>query len=88
MSAVCGLWLFSGFWVTIFQCRPVRAVYDHKLAAGAHCVSFGQFVFIYELLNALIDVCILALPVYMVRKLQLPTRRKLQVISIFLMGGL
>lgn len=88
MSAVCILWLITGFWVTLFQCRPARAVYDLKLAAGAHCVAYGQFVFIYTLLNALIDACILALPVFMVRKLQLPTRRKLQVISIFLTGGL
>ena len=88
MLVVCSLWLFSGFWVSVFQCQPARAVYDLKLAAGAHCVSFGQFVFIYELLNALIDVCILALPIFMVRKLQLPTRRKLQVIFIFLIGGL
>lgn len=88
MSALCGAWLFTGFWVIIFQCQPPRAVYDLKLAPKAHCVSFGPFVFVYELINALIDVCILALPIFMVRKLQLQTRRKLQIMSVFLMGGL
>ena len=88
LSAICGLWLFSGFWVTIFQCRPVRAVYDRKLAASAHCVAFGQFAFVHELINALTDLCILALPIFVIRKLQMPTRQKLQIMSIFLLGGL
>lgn len=88
ISTVCVLWLFAGFWVVIFQCRPVRAVYDVTLAATAHCIPFAPFVFTYELINALIDVFILVLPVVMVRKLKLQTRQKLQVMSVFLMGGL
>ena len=87
LSTICALWLFAGFWVVIFQCRPVRAVYDVTIV-DAHCIQFGPFVFIYELINALIDISILALPVFMVRRLQLQLRRKLQVMSMFLMGGL
>lgn len=86
--AISAMLMFACFWFVIFQCRPVRAVYDLSLAATADCIPFGEVVFIYELANALIDVSILALPVYMVRKLQMPTRQKLQVISIFAMGGL
>ena len=82
------MWLFAGFWVILFQCRPVRAVYDVKLAAEAHCFAFAPFVFTYELINALIDVSILALPIFMVPRLQMKPRRKLQVISIFLLGAL
>ncbi|KAL8983102.1 MAG: hypothetical protein Q9205_002565 [Flavoplaca limonia] len=52
------------------------------------CFPFARFVFTYELTNALIDVAILALPMYMVRKLQMRTRQKIQVMSIFAMGGL
>lgn len=88
MSALCVAWLISGFWVTIFQCRPVRAVYDLKAAAGAHCISFKNFAFAHEVINTLTDICILALPLFMIRKLQLPTRRKVQLVSIFLTGGL
>ncbi|KAL8893469.1 MAG: hypothetical protein Q9192_005230 [Flavoplaca navasiana] len=88
ISAICAMWMFAGFWVIIFQCRPVRAVYDTSLAATADCFPFARFVFTYELTNALIDVAILALPMYMVRKLQMQTRQKIQVMSIFAMGGL
>ncbi|KAI4263331.1 MAG: hypothetical protein L6R42_001521 [Xanthoria sp. 1 TBL-2021] len=88
ISAICAMWMFAGFWVIIFQCRPVRAVYDTSLAATADCFPFARFVFTYELTNALIDVSILVLPIYMVRQLQMETRQKLQVISIFAMGGL
>lgn len=87
ISTLCGLWLFAGLWVIIFQCRPVRAVYDVTLAAEAHCIAFAPFVFTYELINALLDISILAMPIFVVRKLQLQTRRKVQVVSIFLMGG-
>jgi hypothetical protein len=51
-------------------------------------VEFGHFVFIYELLNACLDVAILALPALIVPRLQLSTRRKAQVLAMFLLGGL
>jgi len=90
LTTLCVLWLFSGFWVTIFQCTPVRAVYDFSPSAqlNAKCLDFGQFVFIYELLNACIDVAILALPAFVVPGLHLPLRQRIQVMAIFLMGGL
>ena len=88
VSAVCVMWMLATCWVVVFQCRPIRAVYNPSLAATADCVSFAWFVFTSELTNALIDVSILALPIYMVRKLQMKTRRKIQVISVFAMGGL
>jgi len=90
LMSVCALWLFSGFWVILFQCTPIRAVYDFSPAvqANKHCVEFGQFVFFYELLNACIDVAILALPAFIVPRLQLSTPRKVQVMAIFLLGGL
>ncbi|KAI4220168.1 MAG: hypothetical protein LQ349_008157 [Xanthoria aureola] len=66
VSAVCVMWMLATCWVIVFQCRPIRAVYNTSLAATADCVSFAWFVFTSELTNALIDVCILALPIYMV----------------------
>lgn len=82
------MWMFASFWVIIFQCRPVRAVYDPSIAATAECIPFARFVFTSELTNALIDVSILALPICMVRKLQMQTRQKLQVMFVFAIGGL
>jgi hypothetical protein len=90
LTALCALWWFAGFWVILFQCTPIRAVYDFSPAiqAKARCVEFGHFVFIYELLNACLDVTILALPALIVPRLQLSTRRKAQVLAMFLLGGL
>jgi multisubunit Na+/H+ antiporter MnhE subunit len=88
ITGVCVLWLFSGFWVTIFQCTPYRAVFDFSLKPIAKCLDFGTFVFVYELLNASIDVTILVLPVLVIPKLQLKLRQKIQVLMIFFMGGL
>jgi hypothetical protein len=90
LTTLCVMWWFSGFWVILFQCSPVRAVYDYSpsVQAKARCVQFGHFVFFYELLNACLDVAILALPALVIPKLQLSFRRKVQVMLIFLMGGL
>jgi hypothetical protein len=74
--------------VTIFQCTPYRAVFDFSLKPIAKCLDFGTFVFVYELLNASIDVTILVLPVLVIPKLQLKLRQKIQVLMIFFMGGL
>lgn len=88
LTSLCVLWLLSGFWVTIFQCTPWRAVFDFSLQPTAHCISFGTFVFVYELLNGCLDVAILAIPAIIVPKLCLGTRRKIQVLMVFFTGAL
>ncbi|PVI01492.1 hypothetical protein DM02DRAFT_613657 [Periconia macrospinosa] len=89
VTTLCVLWLFSGFWTILFQCTPVRAVYDFSPAiqAKASCVKFGQFVFLTEILNSCLDVIILALPAFVVPSLHLSVRQRIQVMVVFLMGG-
>lgn len=53
-----------------------------------HCYNFNSFFLAMELMNLFLDVAILALPIKMILGLQLPTRKKVVIGCIFLLGGL
>ena len=76
----------------IFQCTPVDALWKYEVQfdplAGAKCLTPGKLILGLEITNVICDLLILALPVYMVRTLQMKGTRKLGVIGIFLLGGL
>lgn len=74
--------------VVIFQCHPVKAAWDPLRTSKNQCLLFGSFVLGYEASNIAIDLAILCLPIYMIRRLQLPARRKWTLSFIFLLGGL
>ena len=90
VGILCVLWFTVVLIVTIFQCHPVKAAWDELLVVDGkgHCMPAGTYIFSYELTNVFTDVCILCMPIYMIKKLQLPLRRKITVCGIFLLGGL
>lgn len=89
ITALCVAWFIAGFPVIIFECTPYYAVYNLTVQAiTGYCFPFGNFVLTYELLNSLLDISILVLPVSMIRKLQLPLKRKIKVSAVFLLGRL
>ncbi|MCJ1427400.1 hypothetical protein MMC29_005303, partial [Sticta canariensis] len=65
-----------GVFFTIFQCKPIEAAYNITLVSIAKCMPYGALVFGFELSNLILDVFILALPVFVIQALQLETRRK------------
>lgn len=71
LSALCLMSLLVGISVTMFGCRPVAANYHVTFPTKDHCVPFGIFMFLMELINALLDVAILAMPCFIIPKLQL-----------------
>lgn len=89
VGALCLVWLVVCLFLIIFQCSPVPAAWRVMMRlSGARCIPATRIVFGAELANVLLDILILALPIYMVRRLQLPRRRKVVVGGIFLLGGL
>ena len=85
----CGAWSIVSFFVTIFQCSPIYALWDVELQrTTGKCMAAATVVLGIELSNVLLDVVILALPVVMVSRLQLAASRKFSIICIFLLGGL
>lgn len=82
------MWCFAMTVVIVFQCHPVEAAWDPLRRSEHQCLLFTEFVLGYELSNVILDIAILCLPIYAVRRLHLPARQKLMIILIFLLGGL
>ncbi len=72
---------------TIFQCLPVRAIWD-KTVHHPKCINSKAFWFSYAMINIASDVTILALPIRQILKLQLSWKDKLGLMGVFLMGSL
>ncbi|KAL8723797.1 MAG: hypothetical protein Q9181_007189 [Wetmoreana brouardii] len=87
ISALCVMWFIAGLLVLIFGCNPIAANYVVTYPTKNHCVPFGFFTFLLELLNSLIDVSILAMPCVVIRRLHLSPQQKWQLTGVFLLGA-
>ncbi|KAM0793996.1 hypothetical protein BDR22DRAFT_877109 [Usnea florida] len=76
---------FSLTLVTIFQCRPVKAFWNHDVP-GAKCINLPRFTIVSGVLNLLTDVLILCLPGPMVWSLNTTVAQKITLTGIFLLG--
>ena len=90
LAILCGVWFAVCFLVNIFQCCPINGAWDipMQLDGRATCISYNRFLIGHEASNMLLDACILALPVWMLRRLQLSRAKKFVVGAVFLAGGL
>ena len=71
----------------IFQCRPIQAAWDITIT-DAKCIKFNVEVVIFAVFNVITDVAILILPIPVLWKLQIPMSKKIQLMGVFLTGGL
>lgn len=68
----------------IFQCVPVESNWDKTITP--HCVDLGAELVAVSSLNVLTDAAILALPMPVIWRLKTSPRRKLQLMSMFMLG--
>ncbi|KAI4253448.1 MAG: hypothetical protein LQ352_003690 [Teloschistes flavicans] len=78
-------WAVVHLGLTIFRCNPIAASWN--IALQSKCISSEKIVIGTEAFNSALDFAMLALPVSVVRKLQLPRKQKVSVSAIFLLGG-
>ncbi|KAI4289857.1 MAG: hypothetical protein L6R35_000877 [Caloplaca aegaea] len=73
----------------MFQCRPLAGAWKLELvfSGGATCIVYGDFIVGYEISNMLLDIIILCLPIWQIKRLQLPTAKKLVIGGVFILGG-
>ncbi|KAJ5248351.1 hypothetical protein N7497_008412 [Penicillium chrysogenum] len=72
--------------VDIFQCHPVQYVYDTTIPGGK-CINQGAFFVSTAALNLFTDIMVLAIPIIITARLQMPLRRKVAVCIILCLGG-
>ncbi|CAK7230582.1 hypothetical protein SCUCBS95973_007624 [Sporothrix curviconia] len=74
------------FLVVIFQCAPIR--YNWDTTIEGHCVAQGTFYVATAALTIFTDVLNLALPFWVFLDLKMPTRVKIALLFVFLLGAI
>lgn len=85
--------LVIGYWIgctvaTLTNCIPLQWSWINGLADPRYCFNYNIFWMAAGAGEILLDAIILALPIRAVMRLQMSTRRKVTILSIFLLGGL
>ncbi len=81
------LWFTVALFTNLFQCRPFQAAFDPELLFTDQCINLEAYYRGITASNLCIDVIMLYLPLHMVWGLHLRTRQKIEVSSMFLLGG-
>ena len=72
--------------VFIFQCRPIRGAWDPFIKA--ECVHINDLFIVMSAFNVFSGITTLCLPIPLIWQLQVSKRSKIQLMSIFMLGGL
>lgn len=71
---------------TIFQCTPIEYNWNKKI--HGHCINPPVFWYAHAVWNTAFDIVILALPVPVIRSLQMPKNQKAALFGVFALGAL
>ena len=85
MLAIVFAWTVSIFFANLFLCYPVTALIEAFY--GNKCVNGVAVWFASTISDVIIDIVILAMPIPMVLRLQLPLKQRLGVLVTFLLGA-
>ncbi|RMZ74484.1 integral membrane [Pyrenophora seminiperda CCB06] len=73
--------------ILVFQCIPVSAALHILARLRATCMDRNFVLIAPAVVNVLLDIYVFILPIPILVRLQMPTKRKLGVLSVFLFGG-
>ena len=79
------LWNLISTIIAIFACSP-QAKFWNSLITYGHCLDYDIDVMLTAIFNILTDVLILLLPSRAVWRLQIPTKKKVALVSTFAIG--
>ncbi|KAI0408721.1 hypothetical protein F4802DRAFT_362787 [Xylaria palmicola] len=80
-----GLQAIAIFIVAVFQCIPIAANWDVKVAATAKCVDLSFHVIISSL-TLFTDILVIVLPFWIFLGLKLPLAARIAIIGVFITG--
>lgn len=85
--AIVLAWGIAFFFLYLFQCTPVNANWTTYAGTNRHCLPV-TLNYANAISTIVTDVMILTMPLPMIWGLQLPTRRKIALSGVFLLGAL
>ncbi|KAH8645969.1 hypothetical protein BGZ60DRAFT_465291 [Tricladium varicosporioides] len=74
--------------VTTLQCFPIQMMWDLTGQAKGHCINSEAYFYFVAVFNILLDICVLILPIKILRHIQRPTRDKIVLFAVFSFGAL
>lgn len=77
-----------GTTATIFDCWPMKWSWISSLSLAPYCLNFNIFWFVTGIIEALLDFCVILLPVRMIMRLQMSMRKRTSLIGVFSLGAL
>ncbi|EAW13620.1 putative plasma membrane protein Pth11-like [Aspergillus clavatus NRRL 1] len=90
---ICWVWIgiivsftLGTVFSSIFQCTPVQWAFDKSIPGGGKCINMTAFWYANATFNILSDLVLIALPIPVVIKLQLPHKSKIALCGIFAVG--
>lgn len=70
----------------IAQCQPLDRIWNKEVAGT--CINYTAFWYANAAANIIGDFVILALPIPIIKSLNLPQRQKIGLMLVFALGGL
>lgn len=70
----------------LLNCIPIEYTWINNLADPRFCFNYNIFWFATGIVEAVLDLFILALPIGIVVRLHLTTRKRIAISSVFLVG--
>lgn len=86
--AIITAFTFSTVISSIFQCSPVQYAFNKSLPGHGSCIDLTAFWYANAAFNIFSDLVLVALPIPVISRLQLPPRLKLVICGIFAVGVL
>ncbi|KAF1977070.1 hypothetical protein BU23DRAFT_527374 [Bimuria novae-zelandiae CBS 107.79] len=80
------LYSLIGSFQWLFACQPIEKFWDLSITRGS-CIEWTKLTIFTGVLNTVTDVVILLLPIFMLRKVQLPRWEKIGLLLILMTGG-
>lgn len=78
------------FFANLLECVPISEAFKNAPGMGGNpkCINAIPMYLSQVYSDVVLDVLILAIPIPLVWKLQLPVKQKIAVLGIFLLGGM
>ncbi|KAF3905280.1 hypothetical protein ABW21_db0206632 [Orbilia brochopaga] len=84
-----GYFLVTEF-VFIFQCSPIAGGFDinMRMHEGPKCIGLKPMLYSFCIVHIFVDLSLLILPIRVIWDLQMPVKRKLSTLSLFVIGAI
>ncbi len=86
LGVICLCWWIAVVLGVILYCVPLKSIWQPS--TPGNCINFGLYFLGSSIIDLLVDVALLALPCWIIPKLQLQRRVKWSLGGIFVLGGL